>query len=189
MQRRTVVLDANVIYGACMRDILLRLADQGLFNPLWSAHIHTEWVDNLLLKRPDLTRDKLERIRKTMDQHFPSAIVTGYEPLIARLDLPDPQDRHVVAAALRGGANVIMTQNLRDFPAERLAPYKLEAQHPDKFISELFESQYDEVLTAVHDHRAALRNPPRSPDEYLKALEEVGLIDTAVALRNFKEFI
>ena len=91
-----------------------------------------------------------------MDQHFPSAIVTGYEPLIARLDLPDPQDRHVVAAALRGGANVIMTQNLRDFPAERLAPYKLEAQHPDKFISELFESQYDEVLTAVHDHRAAL---------------------------------
>ena len=72
MQRRTVVLDANVIYGACMRDILLRLADQGLFNPLWSAHIHTEWVDNLLLKRPDLTRDKLERIRKTMDQHFPA---------------------------------------------------------------------------------------------------------------------
>ena len=77
-----------------------------------------------------------------------------------------------------------MTSPQSDWP-----PYKLEAQHPDKFISELFESQYDEVLKAVHDHRAALRNPPRSPDEYLKALEEVGLIDTAVALRNFKEFI
>ena len=189
MQRRTAVLDANVLYGACMRDILLRLADQGLFTPLWSAEIHTEWVDHLLAARSDLTRLKLERIRITMDQHFPSATVTGYEPLIERLDLPDPQDRHVVAAAVRGGANVIVTQNLRDFPAERLAPYKLEAQHPDKFISELFESRHHGVLAAVRDHRAALQNPPRSPDEHLRAFEEVGLIDTAVALRNFKGFI
>ena len=117
-----------------------------------------------------------------MDQHFPSAIVTGYEPLIGRLDLPDPKDRHVVAAAVRGGANVIVTQNLRDFPAERLAPYKLQAQHPDKFISELFESQYDDVLAAVRDHRAALRNPPRSPDEHLKALEKVRSVRAAVVM-------
>ena len=72
MKRRTAVLDANVLYGACMRDFLLRLADHGLFIPLWSAHIHCEWVRNLLADRQDLTPDKLERIRRTMDTHFPS---------------------------------------------------------------------------------------------------------------------
>ena len=181
MQPPTAVLDANIPYGACMRDFLLRLADQGLFTPLWSAEIHNEWSD--------LNRTKLERIRITMDTHFPSATVTGYQPLIEGLDLSDLQDRHVVAAAVRGGADVIVTLNLRDFPAERLAPYKLEAQHPDKFISGLFESRHREVLAAVHDHRAALRNPPRSPEQHLKTLREVGLIDTAVALGNFKELI
>ena len=94
-----------------------------------------------------------------------------------------------MAAAVRGGADVIVTLNLSDFPAERLAPYKLEAQHPDTFISGLFESRHREVLAAAHDHRAALRNPPRSPEQHLKTLREAGLIDTAVALGNFKELI
>ena len=82
MRPPTAVLDANILYGACMRDFLLRLADQGLFTPLWSAEIHNEWIEHLLANRPDLNRTKLEQIRITMDTHFPSATVTGYQPLI-----------------------------------------------------------------------------------------------------------
>src|SRR3954453_1695815 len=91
----------------------------------------------LLRNRPDLSRQKLERTRRLMDSHAADALVTGYEDLIPGLQLPDPDDRHVLAAAIRGRADVIVTANLRDFPAEHIASFGIEAQHPDEFIRTL----------------------------------------------------
>lgn len=163
------LLDANVLYPAGLRDFLLRLADQSLYAPLWSADIHAEWIGSVLADRPDLTEDVLERTRAVMDRHFPDAVVTGYSARTAGLDLPDPDDIHVLAAAIEGEADMIVTRNLRDFPADRLAPLGLTAQPPDAFIVNLFDADPEPVLAAVRGHRAALRNPPRTASEHLVA--------------------
>jgi predicted nucleic acid-binding protein len=107
---------------------------EGLFQARWSRAVHEEWIRALLRKRPDLSREKLDRTRMLMDKHATDALVTGYEELIEGLNLPDPDDRHVLAAAIRGRANVIVTSNLKDFPEDALEPYGIEAQHPDEFV-------------------------------------------------------
>jgi len=104
------------------------------FQAKWSAHIHEEWISNLLQNRPDLTRAQLERTRMLMDKHAVDALVTDYEDLIPVLHLPDPNDAHVLAAAIRGRVDVIVTMNLRDFPASTIGLLGIEAQHPDEFI-------------------------------------------------------
>lgn len=171
MIRPVALLDANVLYSAGARDFLPRLADRNLYNtPIWSAEIHAEWMRGILDDRRDLTRDRLERTRAMMDRHFPDALITGFENIVTSLHLPDPGDRHVLAAAIHGGADVIVTMNLRDFPVEALVPHALEAQHPDDFIHSLFEGLPRVVLAATREHRAALKNPPRSVAEHLAVL-------------------
>jgi hypothetical protein len=108
------------------------LALTGLFRAKWSNAVHEEWITNLLKNRPDITRQKLERTRRLMDKAALDALVEGYEDLIPSLSLPDKNDRHVLAAAIRGEAQVIVTMNLKDFPNEILQKYEIEAQHPDE---------------------------------------------------------
>ena len=189
MAHLTALLDANVLYPAGLRDFLLRLADQYLYAPLWSADIHAEWIGSVLADRPDLTADVLQRTRTVMDRHFPDAVVTGYLAHAAGLDLPDADDIHVLAAAIEGGADVIVTRNLRDFPADRLAPHDLTAQHPDVFIADLFDADPEAVLAAVRGHRAALKNPPRTANEHVVALEGLGLVRTASLIRPHQDSI
>ncbi|MCY3597304.1 MAG: PIN domain-containing protein [Rhodospirillales bacterium] len=189
MIRRRAVLDADVLYPAGLRDLLLRLADRYLFTPLWSADIHAEWMRSLLADRPDLDAAVLERTRSVMDGHFPEAVVTGHRALVGDLDLPDPDDRHVLAAAIEGRADVIVTRNMRDFPADRLAPHALAAEHPDAFVAGLLESDPETVLAVVRGHRAALRNPPRSAGGHLAALERLGLPGTVSLLRAHADAI
>lgn len=131
----TVLYDACVLYPAPLRDLLIRSARTGLFHAKWTQDIHKEWVSNLLAKRPDLKREQLDRTCQLMNDHVPDSLVSGYEALIPALELPDPKDRHVLAAAIRSGTDVIVTFNLKDFPPERLYPYRIEAQHPDEFLS------------------------------------------------------
>ena len=107
MDRLPALLDANVLYPAGLRDLLLRLADRNLFAPLWSPDIHAEWTRNLLADRPDIDSAVLERTRSIMDRHFPDALVTGFDNLVSEIDLPDPDDHHVLAAAIHGRADVI----------------------------------------------------------------------------------
>ena len=132
MDRFTAFFDASVLYPASLRDLLMRLAVRGLFRAKWSALVHEEWIRGVLADRPDLTRKQLERTRALMDAHVPDSMVTGYEKLIEGLDLPDPDDRHVLAAAIRGRADVIVTCNLKDFPPEKLAPYRRIMTVPDQ---------------------------------------------------------
>jgi hypothetical protein len=113
------------------------------------------------------------------------ALVTGYENLIDGLDLPDPDDRHVLAAAIRGRADVIVTANLKDFPAESLAPFGIDAQHPDEFILHLLDLAPGKVSGAARDHRQSLKNPPKTIEEYLDTLEAQGLTQTVSVLREY----
>ncbi len=163
----------------------MHLAVSGLFRAKWSADVHEEWISALLEKRSDLTREKLERTRVLMDRHAADALVTGYEDLIPGLELPDPDDRHVLAAAIRGQADMIVTMNLRDFPADVVGSFGIEAQHPDEFVLRLFDLAPGAVVAAAETHRLSLKNPPRTVIEYLETLERQGLTQTAAALREY----
>lgn len=109
--------------------------------------------------------------------------------MVIGIDLPDLGDRHVLAAAIHGRADAIVTFNRDDFPAPQLAEHALVAKHPDIFIGELFDSNPDTVLAAVHDHRNALRKPPKSPEEYLAAVERIGLTRLTTILWEHKDAI
>ena len=120
-----------------------------------------------------------------MNLHAADSLVTGFEALIENLELPDPGDRHVLAAAIRSGADVIVTQNLKDFPQDKLASYGIEAQHPDEFIAHLLDLSAADVVGAAQEHRASLKSPPQSADEYLDTLERQGLTQTVAELREY----
>jgi predicted nucleic acid-binding protein len=162
----------------------MHLALTGLFRAKWSAAVHEEWIRALLRRRPDLSRDKLERTRRLMDLHASDALVTGYEDLIQGLRLPDPDDRHVLAAAIHGRADVIVTANLRDFPANTLGQFGIKPRHPDDFILNLLDVAPSLVAQAARDHRESLKNPPRTIKQYLHALEAQGLTRTVSLLRQ-----
>jgi len=181
----TAFYDANVLYPAELRNLLMHLAIIGLFRAKWSAEVHEEWISNLLKKRPDLTRDKLQRTRMLMDKHAVDALVTGYEDLIPGLQLPDPDDRHVLAAAIHGQADVIVTMNLRDFPFDVIGLFGIEAQHPDEFVLHLLDLALDAVVTAAQNHRQSLKNPTKTVAEYLGTLERQGLTQTVSVLREY----
>jgi hypothetical protein len=138
---------------------------------------------------PDLTRQQVERIRDLMNAHAPDCLVHNYEELIPALTLPDPDDRHVLAAAIRAGANAIVTFNLAHFPRETLARYGIEALHPDEFINRLLDLDLEAVCAATKQHRESLKKRPMSVDEYLADLERRGLRQTVAVLRQFSELI
>jgi cytosine/adenosine deaminase-related metal-dependent hydrolase len=182
----TVVYDACVLYPAPLRDLLMRLALTDLFRARWSDLIHDEWIRSVLAQRPDLSAQLLERTRQLMNSHVRDALVSGFEHLIPAVALPDPDDRHVVAAAIHSGASLIVTFNLKDFPPEVLQRYNLVAQHPDDFIFDLFDLHPARVCEAAASHRRSLRSPPKGVDEYLDTLLRTGLTQTASGLRKWR---
>jgi hypothetical protein len=159
------------------------LALSDLFQARWTDRIHDEWTRNVLADRPDLTAESLARCRDLMDKHVPDCLVTGYEPLISTFTLPDPDDRHVLAAAVHGGATTIVTFNLSDFPASVLNPYHIEAIHPDEFVARLWDESPAAVLEAARRQRAGLKRPPKTAAEYLATLEQCRLVETVARLR------
>ena len=140
------VFDANILYTAPLRDFFIRIAQTGLMVGRWSETIHDEWTRNVLKDNPNLSPERLARTRDLMNQAVRDCLVTGYDDLIESVTLPDLDDRHVLAAAMRAGAAVIVTYNLKDFPEENLAPYDIEAQHPDDFLVGLLDEAPGVVL-------------------------------------------
>jgi hypothetical protein len=181
----TAFLDANVLYPALLRDILMHLASRDLFRARWSAQVHDEWMAALIRDRPDIPLARLERTRHLMDAHFQDAPVEGYEHRMDSLVLPDPDDRHVLAAAIHCGADTIVTTNLRDFPDAALSGFGLQAIHPDAFIRGLFDRDSNAVIDAMRRLRLSFRNPPRSAPELLAAMKARGLTVSADALGGF----
>ncbi len=185
----TAVYDACVLYPAPLRDFLMWLGLSGRFRARWSVQIHDEWKRNLLKNRPDLTAGQLDRTSALMDSAIPGALVTGHEVLVEGLTLPDPDDRHVLAAAIRCHASVIVTFNDRDFPVEALEPFGLEAQHPDLFVENLFDLDQAAVVAAAQRQRRQLKHPPIDVDRYLDILLRLGLPQTVKGLVAFRSLL
>lgn len=178
------VYDACVLYPAPLRDLLMHLALTGLFQARWSEQIHDEWIRNLREDRPELTLEKLERVRRLMDAHAEDSLVTGYEGLIGSLELPDPDDRHVLAAAIQAKASVIVTYNLSDFPSPALVPHSVKAEHPDGFVLRLLETNLEKVIEAVREQRRNLKSPVVTAEELLATFERQRLPQTVAKLRE-----
>jgi hypothetical protein len=189
VSRYTALLDANVLFPAPLRDVFLQLAVTDLFRAKWTADIHREWMGALLRSQPQRDRAALERTRDKMDSATRDSLVFGYEPLIPALTLPDPDDRHVLAAAIVGRCDVIVTQNLKDFPDAALAPYGIEAQHPDEFLCNHLELAPGVVCSAIRKVRARLVHPPYSVEEYLATLRGQGLVAAVGELQAFQELL
>jgi predicted nucleic acid-binding protein len=179
-----VVCDANVFYSIVLTDLLLSLSVAELLRPRWTAQIHEEWMRNLLVDRPELERAKIERRRDMMDRAIDDCLITGYESLIPTLQLPDADDCHVLAAAIHSQAQIILTSNLRDFPATVLAPYSIVAQGPDEFLTQLVEQHPTEVQSVIAEMRARKTRPPVALTELLQKLAQQNLPQFVARLRT-----
>jgi len=167
----------------------MELSAAGLFRVKWTEQIQEEWITRLLENRPDLDRARLERTRALMAAAVPDCLVQGYESLIPSLELPDPDDHHVLAAAIHCKADVIITFNLVDFPQEHLARFDLEAQHPDEFIFHQFGLNTAAVVVAAQRCRARLKSPPLSAPQYLATLQAQSLPLTVDRLSEYVSVI
>jgi hypothetical protein len=137
---------------------------------------------SILERRPDLDPARLARTKEPMTESVPDCPVTGHEPLVECLVLPDPKDRHVLAAAIRAQAKTIVTSNLKDLPAEGLAPHEIEALHPDEFVLGLIDLNEAVVVTTFSELMADLKKPPITVAEALDALHRRGMSRTADSL-------
>jgi predicted nucleic acid-binding protein len=160
-----VVLDGNVLFPFSLRDTLLRAAAAGLFQLYWSEEILDETMRKLV-GTGTITDEQAARLRAAMTRAFPESMVVGYESLVDVMP-NEPKDRHVAAAAVKAGAQVIVTNNLKDF---RTLPDGIEAQSADEFLCNLFDLVPDQMVDLVREQAAALKNPPRSFGELLGGL-------------------
>jgi predicted nucleic acid-binding protein len=181
----TVVYDACLLYPASIRDLLIELACTGQFRAKWTDRIHAEWINAVVRARPELDRARLERVAALMNTAVPDCLVTGFESLEAGLALlPDPDDRHVLAAAIHAGAQEIVTFNLRDFPASVLRPYGVRAIHPDEFVEHLLDLNSELVCEAVRRIRRRLVKPQITAEDIIANYERSGLAVSASVLRS-----
>ena len=186
MSRPVAFTDANVLYAAASRDLLIELAIAKAITLLWTETVHDEWTAALARNRPDLDPQRIQRTRHLLAHALPDAFVTDYEPMIPALKLPDADDCHVLAAAIKGECQVILTFNLAHFPAADLAPHNLVGMHPDAFLSTLCATDPAPLISAAARVRARLINPAMSPADYLFALTQGMLPVTARALAQFQ---
>lgn len=166
-------LDTNVIYGAVLADTFLRVAEAGAYRPHWSPGVLTELSRNLV-KHARLSPEKAERRVKQMDAAFSNASITGYEGLIEGL-LCDPKDRHVLAAAIHGHCQVIVTFNTKDFPPASVSEYGITVVHPDEFLLDQLDLHPHLVEEALFTQAATARRPEVSYAELLARLQRAGV--------------
>ncbi|GAA4589430.1 hypothetical protein GCM10023194_43640 [Planotetraspora phitsanulokensis] len=178
-----VVYDANVLYGNTLRDLLIRMAMTGRLQAKWTNRILDEMQRNLAANRPDIPEEKLGKLRILMNSAVRDCLVEGYEPLVEGLKLPDADDRHVLAAAIKARAQIIVTSNLRDFPPEHLASWDIEARSPDDFVLDQIDLDGRVVWACVQQIADSRISPPEIVDDVLDALEKVGLVESVAALR------
>ncbi len=175
--RFTCVLDTNVIYPIDIRDLLFWFASYDLFTPKWSKHIFSEWEN--VMKRKGIPDEEIKKRLSKAQLAFPDALVDNYEPLVNSLELPDDKDRHVLAAAIKANANIIITNNMKDFPKEYLASFGLTAKTADDFITDTIDLNNDLALEAFRALVLNRTNPNLDEFEILDRFRKNGLIDSA----------
>lgn len=179
-----VVYDACVLYPSTLRDLLIRIHQAGLVQAKWTDEILDEVTSALRRNLPEMDEQKLKRLRSLMIKAVRDCRVTNYEPLITALELPDPGDRHVLAAAIRARAQIIVTNNTRDFPSDYLASWDVEAKTADEFVLDQIslnqQAVYGEIVRIADSHS----NPPESVADVLDRLERCGLVESVAALAD-----
>lgn len=187
--RYTALLDACVLHPAFVRGALLWFADERLFRPLWSDDVRDEWHRSVANRFKDADLDKLKNQYDLMNAANPDALVLGHRDVARALTLPDPDDCHVLAAAIVGRADAIITANSKDFPPEVAQQYGIEIRHPDDFIVNIIDLQQTRALAAIRRHRAVLKNPPYTGEEFVEKFQRAGLIQSYQRLLPFADLI
>jgi predicted nucleic acid-binding protein len=180
--RFTAVLDTNVIYPLVVRDLLFWLAHYDLYTAKWSEHIFDEW--RRLMRDKGVPESELENRIARANSAFPDAQVTNYHSLIECLELSDENDRHVLAAAIKTNANVIVTHNLKDFPQDYLSTFGLSAKDPDDFITDVIDLNPDEAVKAFRELVSNKMKPDLDEYQVLDSFRNNGLTDAADYLHS-----
>jgi hypothetical protein len=166
------VYDACVLYPFHLRNLLVQCGVDRVVDVRWTDAIHDEWIRNLAANAPNVSIKRLVKTRDLMKQVLPAADVTSYDQYIPNLTLPDPEDRHVLAAAVAGGASHIVTWNLADFPTAALTPHLLVAENPDDFLTNLYARLPDATIVATANARKNLRKSIPTVEEFIDALAQ-----------------
>ena len=174
MARFSALLDACVLVPVALADIFLRLAEAELYRPLWSERILSEMVAAIGAIHPGIPLNAIERRAHAMQRAFEDSTVHNWEPLEDSIELPDLDDRHVVAAAIVGRADVIVTKNLKDCPRDYLATLHLDVMDPDEFLLDHLDLAPKNVVTILNEQSLATRSPSRTPRELLDILARSG---------------
>lgn len=170
-------MDTNVIYPIDIRDLLFWFASYDLYTPKWSNHIFSEWEN--VMKRKGIPNEEIIKRISIAQQAFPDALVENYESLVNSLKLPDEKDRHVLAAAIKTNANVIVTNNIKDFPNDYLSSFGLTAKTADDFLTDIIDLNNRLAVEAFRALVLNRRNPNLDEFEILNRLRKNGLEDTA----------
>jgi PIN domain-containing protein len=174
-----VIFDACILYPFHLRNIVVQIAVDRLVDARWTDEIHDEWIRNLVADLPGIPIERLQITRKLMNDALPDATVTGYRAHLEAITLPDPDDRHVVAAAIKAGASVILTWNLRDFPTKELKNHGLVRQTPDVFLTDLYDKAPDLALASLANARRNLSKTRVSAPDFIDILKNQKLTQLA----------
>lgn len=185
--RFTALVDACVLGGALRRNLILSLAEAGLFRLRWSDVILDE-TERTIAK---ITEGKADttRQRAVMVAAFPEAMVLHDRAIEEHLVLPDPGDVHVLAAAIGAKADVIVTDNVKDFPTGALEAWEIEGVTADGFIADCLDLDSAAGVEAIRRMRERLRHPQLDADGLIRKMEGQGLVHAAAALARFKALI
>ncbi|MCA4777432.1 PIN domain-containing protein [Empedobacter stercoris] len=175
--RFKAVLDTNVIFPVVIRDLLFWFAFYELYTPKWSSNIFAEWKDVMMKK--GVSEEEAEKRVNVANKAFPDALVLNYDGLIDKLDLPDEKDRHVLAAAIKTNANIIVTNNLKDFPDDYLETFGLKAKSADDFLTDIIDLNHETAVKAFKDLVLNKKNPDMDEYQVLESLRINGLVETA----------
>ena len=181
----TAFIDANVFYGARLRSLLIYVAGTKLFRARWSQRVHDEWTAAVLRDHPDVGRATLTHWCNLMNDSVDDCLVEGFEPLIPCVTLPDPNDRHVLAAAIMTRANVIVTFNQKDFPSNQVEKFRIHTKHPDDFLIDAFGINPSQFIQAVRLDFNHYNRPPLEYGRYLDSLQKAGVPKLAAQLKPF----
>lgn len=180
--RFTAVLDTNILYPIVIRDVLLWFAHYDLYTPKWSNKIFDEL--RTVMERKGIPQSIIDHRIKMIHENFEDAMVINYEPLIDQVSLPDENDRHVLAAAIKTNANVIVTNNLKDFPSDYLSSLGLSAKNADDFIADIIDLNPNTAVKAFKELVLYRKNPKMDEYEVLDSLRRNGLKDSANYLHS-----